>query len=79
MTKLQQTRNKDTDTEHKRKNTSKTNKTMTSLEEPRTQFQKHNSNKRVTEKASHCLCHLVSIGRETDQLCTANCLTLKLY
>ena len=52
---------------------------MTSLEEPSTQFQKHNSKKRVIEKASHCLCHLVSIGRKGDQLCTANCLTLKLY
>ena len=52
---------------------------MTSPEEPSTQLQKHNYKKRVIEKASHCLCHLASIGRKGDQLCTANCLTLKLY
>ena len=52
---------------------------MTSPEEPSTQLQKHNYKKRVIEKASHCLCHLVSIGRKGDQLCTANCLTLQLY
>ena len=52
---------------------------MTSLEEAWAEFQKHNSKKRVIKKASHCLCHLVSIGRKRDQLCTANCLTWKLY
>ena len=71
------TTHKDTGKGHNHKNNKK-NKTI-SLEEPWTQFQKHNSKKRVIEKASHCLCHLVSFGRQRDQLCTANCLTSKLY
>ena len=53
---------------------------MTSPEEPSTQLQKHNYKKRVIEKASHCLCHLVSIGRKGDQLRTAllyNCIKTK--
>jgi hypothetical protein len=44
----------------------KKGKTMTSLEELSTQFQKHNSKKRVNETASQCLRHLVSIGRKGD-------------
>ena len=64
---------------HRQRTQTKNNKDMTLLAEPCAQFQKHNSKKRVIEKASHCLCHLVSIGRKGDQLCTANCLTLKLY
>jgi hypothetical protein len=71
-------KNKDTGKEQKNTKTIK-NKTMTSPEEPSTQLQKHNYKKRVIEKASHCLCHLASIGRKGDQLCTAKCLTLKLY
>jgi hypothetical protein len=44
----------------------KKSKTMTSLLEPSTKFKKHNSKKRVIEKASQCLRHFVSIGRKGD-------------
>ena len=68
-----------TNTQAKDTNTKTNKKNMTSLGEPWAQFQKHNPKKRVINKASHCLCQLVSFGRQRDQLCTANCLTLKWY
>jgi len=64
---------------HRQRTQTQNKKTMASLEDHWTQLQKHNFKKRVIKKASHCLCDLVSIGRETDQLCTANCLTSKFY